>query len=161
MSTKNKLRKKYEWYVADYTKFAKVRGFQTFNDWAYHRRGFIECWMESGFHKFWQVWNPGIAYFVYRLFISLGGRRRWIFPLLLSFIFCGIAHTIIVFPFFGRWSFSVIVAFTCFGVFTIISKKISLILRQDRWPKLFNAIVNIGFVIISFDIGFRIDRILC
>ena len=67
----------YDDYVERYASYARMRGFGSeLNDWAYHRRGFIECWAQPGFHRFWQVWNPGISYFVYRLFIRLGGRRR-------------------------------------------------------------------------------------
>lgn len=154
------MKARYERFVIGYKIFARMRGFHTFNDWPYHRRGFIECWAEPGFHRFWQIWNPGIAYFVYRLYLSLGGRRRWIFPTLFSFIFCGVAHTVIVFPFFGHWSFSVIGAFICFGVLTVLSKKFSRLLRQDRWPRLFNAAMNIGLMLISFNLGFKLDRLL-
>jgi hypothetical protein len=144
----------------DYMKFARMRGFQTFNDWRYHVRGFILCWMEPGFHKFWQVWNPGIAYFVYRTFIHLGGRKHWVLPTIVSFILCGFAHTVIVFPFFRRWSHTVIVAFTCFGILTVVSRYLSSILRQERWPVLINTSINVGLVILGFDLGFRLDHIL-
>jgi len=147
-------------FETGYRKFAKIRRFKSFNDLSYHWRGFIECWAEPGFHRFWQIWNPGIAYFVYRLFIWLGGSKRWIIPTFLSFLICGIIHTVLVFPFLG-WSFSVISAFACFGLLTIISRKISPLLRQEKWPGIVNAAINIGLVIGSFDIGFRIDRLLC
>ena len=151
---------KIERFEAGYKKFAKMRGFKTFNDLPYHWRGFIQCWAEPGFHRFWQIWNPGIAYFVYRLFIRLGGSKKWIIPTFLSFLFCGIIHTVIVFPFLG-WSFSVIGAFACFGVLTIFSRKISSLLRQEKWPVIVNVAINIGLVVGSFDIGFRIDQLLC
>jgi hypothetical protein len=157
---RNVWQKKYALFEADYRKYARMRGFKTFNDLPYHRRGFIECWAQAGFHRFWQVWNPGIAYFVYRLFILLGGLKKWTVPTFLSFVLCGIIHTIIVFPFLG-WSFSVIGAFICFGILTVISRKLAPILRQEKWPGIFNLLINIGLVIGSFDIGFRIDRILC
>jgi hypothetical protein len=95
-------------FEGDYRKFAKMRGFKTFNDYAYHRRGFIECWAQLMRH----------------------------------------------------WSYSVIVAFSCFGVLTVLSRKLSHILKQERWPWIVNTFVNIGLVIGSFDIGFRIDRLL-
>jgi hypothetical protein len=140
--------------------FAKFRGFSSFNDWPYHRRGFLECWAMPGFHRFWQIWNPGISYFVYRFFICLGGRKHWIVPTILSFILCGLAHTLIVFPFVQRWSFSVIGAFTCFGLLTVVSRKLSRFLKQNKWHPIINTIVNIGLVIGSFDVGFRIARLL-
>ena len=151
----------YERYVAAYEKYARMRGFNTeINDWPYVRRSFIECWAEPGFHRFWQVWNPGIAFFIYRLFIRLGGRRRWLFPTVSAFVLCGVAHTVIVAPFFGRWSFSVITAFACFGVLTVVSRLASSILRQERWPGIANVLVNAALVAGSFDIGFRVDRLL-
>lgn len=141
-------------------RFARMRGFRTFNDWPYHRRGFIECWAEPGFHRFWQVWNPGIAYFVYRTYVRLGGRRRWALPTVLSFLICGFVHTIVVAPILGRWSYSVIVAFTCFGILTVSSRILAPFLRQERWPALVNILVNVGLVLGSFDIGFRVDDLL-
>lgn len=146
-------------FEANYRRFARRRGFKTFNDFAYHRRGFVECWAEPGFHRFWQVWNPGIAYFVYRIYMKLGGARMWVVPTLLSFVICGVIHTVIVVPFAGHWSFSVIVAFTFFGVLTVISRKLSRVLRQDRWPWIINTAINVGLVLVGFDIGFRVDRL--
>jgi hypothetical protein len=134
-----------------------MRGFRTFNDWPYHRRGFLECWAEPGFHKFWQVWNPGIAYFVYRLYLRCGGRKRWLLPTILSFGLCGLVHTVVVAPFLGRWSNSVIVTFLLFGVLTVLSRHLSSFLQQNRWPVLLNSAINIGLVLGSFDIGFGVD----
>ena len=148
-------------FEAGYRKYARMRGFKTFNDLAYHRRGFIECWAQPGFHRFWQVWNPGIAYFVYQLYVGLGGRRRWVWPTISSFFLCGLIHTLVVLPFFGRWSYTVIVAFTCFGVLTVLSRLLAPLLRQKRWPRIINVLVNVGLVVGSFDLGFRIDEILC
>jgi len=153
-------RKGYDAWVADYQAYARRRGFPSFNDWAYHRRGFIECWAQPGFHRFWQVWNPGIAYFVYRLYLCLGGRRRWVLPTVLSFLLCGLVHTLIMAPFYGRWSYTLIAAFTCFGVLTVLSRYLAPLLQQHRWPGLANVAVNVLLVIASFDVGFRIDRLL-
>lgn len=144
----------------DYRRYAVLRRFRTFNDWPYHCRGFLECWAEPGFHRFWQVWNPGISYFTYCAFLALGGRRHWVLPTLASFFLCGLLHTLLVAPFFGRWSYTVVVAFTCFGILTVLSKLLAGLLRQERWPKVFNIAVNIGLVLGSFDVGFRIDRLL-
>lgn len=144
----------------DYRHYAAMRGFRTFNDWPYHRRGFLECWAQPGFHRFWQVWNPGISYFVYRTFIRLGGRKHWIWPTVTSFFLCGLGHTLIVAPFLGRWSYTVIVAFVSFGILTVVSRLLARRLRQDRWPKVVNVAINVGLVIGSFDLGFRLDRLL-
>jgi len=151
------------WYARwtdDYRRFARGRGFRTFNDWPYHRRGFLECWAEPGFHRFWRVWNPGIAYFVHLLYLGLGGRKRWILPTFLAFLGCGLAHTVIVAPFLGRWSYSVIAAFGCFGILTPLSRRLAPVLRQDRWPVMANVLINVGLVIGSFDVGFRVDGLL-
>jgi hypothetical protein len=134
-----------------------MRGFTTFNDWPYHRRGFLECWLEPGFHRFWQVWNPGIAYFVYRLYLALGGRKRWALPTILAFFLCGLVHTLVFAVFIQRWGNSVIVAFALFGVLTVLSRRLAPILRQERWPRLVNLALNVGLVLESFDLGFRVD----
>jgi hypothetical protein len=153
-------RSAYERWAEDYQRFARMRGFRTFNDWPYHRRGFLECWAEPGFHEFWRVWNPGIAYFVYRLFLRLGGRKHWVVPTVVAFGLCGLIHTLVVAPLLGTWSFSVIVAFLCFGILTVVSRSLKTLLRQDRWPFWVNVLINVGLVIGSFDLGFRIDGML-
>ncbi|MHC4517370.1 MAG: hypothetical protein ACYTAS_02170 [Planctomycetota bacterium] len=153
-------RRWYDAWAADYQAYARRRGFQTFNDWPYHRRGFIECWAQPGFHRFWQVWNPGIAYFVHRLYLALGGRRRWALPTILSFAICGFVHTLLMAPFYRRWSHTLVGAFTCFGVLTVASRYLAPLLRQDRWPTVANIALNVVLVIASFDLGFRLDRIL-
>ena len=151
----------YDNYAADYKRYARMRGFHSgFNNWAYHRRGFLECWAEPGFHRFWQVWNPGISYFVYQIFIRLGGRKHWIAPTLLAFFLCGLIHTLIVVPFVGRWSFSVIVAFTCFGVLTVTNRLAEPVLQQRRWPMPVNVLLNMFLVAASFDVGFKVNRLL-
>ena len=154
------LKTRYKLYVRRYIAFSRSRGFKSFNDKSYHMRGFIKCWAEPGFHRFRQVWNPGIAYFIYRFYFRVGGRKHWIFPTFISFVFCGFAHTVIVFPFFQRWSYSVIVAFACFGLLTIINRYLEPLLKQEKWPSILNVLVNAGLVIFSFDVGFRIDRFL-
>lgn len=155
------LRSRYDDYVDSYRSYARMRGFTSqLNDWAYHRRGFVECWAQPGFHRFWQVWNPGISYFVYRLFIRLGGRRRWIGPTITAFAICGLAHTVLVAPFLGRWSFSVITAFCLFGALTVLSRYASPYLKQERWPMLLNVAVNVLLVAGGFDVGFRVDSLL-
>jgi len=153
-------REAYRRWEADYQRFARARGFRTFNDWPYHRRGFLECWAQPGFHRFWQVWNPGIAYFVHRLYLLLGGRRRWVLPTLGAFFLCGLAHTLVVAPLLGRWANSVIVAFTFFGVLTVLSRRLAPLLRQDRWPFVLNVLVNVGLVTAGFDLGFRFDDLV-
>jgi hypothetical protein len=120
-----KLSRAYTRWTDDYRRFARMRGFPTFNDWPYHRRGFLECWAEPGFHRFWQVWNPGIAYFVHRLYLRLGGRKSWTLPTISSFGLCGLAHTLVVAPFQSHWSNSLIVAFLLFGVLAVLSRRLA------------------------------------
>lgn len=147
-------------YAWRYIAFARLRGFTTFNDWPYHRRSFIACWVEPGFHKFWRIWNPGIAYFVYRLYLKLGGSRNWLIATLLAFEINGLIHSAIFYLLSGQWSFVIPVLFFLFAVCTIISKKLENLLNQNRWPWFVNAVVNIGLVIFLFDTSFKINRIL-
>ena len=138
-----------------------MRGFKTnVNDWPYVRRSFLECWAEPGFHRFWQVWNPGISYFAYRLYVILGGRKRWVLPTIGAFLGNALVHTIAVVPFAGRWSWMLYVTFGSFAILTILSRYLAPALRQNRWPLPFNVAVNVYFVILSFDLGFKADQFL-
>ena len=151
---------RYRLYVQRYIAYAKLRGFTTLNDWPYHRRGFIECWAEPGFHLFWQVWNPGIAYFVYRLYLKLGGNKNWIIATLMAFEINGLIHSGIFFVISGQWSFVIPILFFLFAVFTILNKILEKWLSQQRWPWIINAMLNIGLVIFSFDISFKVNHFL-
>ncbi|NIM00376.1 MAG: hypothetical protein GTN89_05590 [Acidobacteria bacterium] len=153
------MRRAYENWVADYRSYAQKRGFRTFNDWPYHRRGFIEAWAQPGFHHFWQVWNPGIGYFTYRCYLVMGGRRHRFLTTMAAFVACGLVHSLIVFPFLG-WSYSIVVAFTCFGLLANASRGLAPLLRQERWPAAANVLINVLFVLASFDLGFSVNRVL-
>ena len=155
-------RARFKLYAHRYIAYARLRGFKSFNDWAYHRRGFIECWAEPGFHKFWQVWNPGIGYFTYKLFLRLGGkglgiRRRQNQNIILTFLLNGIAHNLIVMTFMCRPSIPLPFTFLAFGAFTVLFRELGRIIDLNTWPKLIHLAINFGLVIVSFEFGFRID----
>jgi hypothetical protein len=151
---------RFKLYVHRYIAYARLRGYQSFNDWPYHRRGFIECWAEPGFHKFWQVWNPGIAYFVFRLYLKLGGNKNWKLATLLSFTINGLIHSIIFYIFSRQWSFVIPVLFLLFGALVITNKLLDNVLHQNRWPWVINSLINVGLVIFSFDISFKLNDII-
>jgi len=153
-------RLRFRLYIQRYIAFARLRGYNSFNDWPYHRRGFIECWAQPGFHRFWQIWNPGISYFVYRLYLKLGGNKNWIFATLLAFEINGLIHSALFYLLSGQWSFVIPVCFLLFGVLTVLNKSQESLLQQNRWPWLINTILNIALVIISFDISFRINDLI-
>jgi D-alanyl-lipoteichoic acid acyltransferase DltB (MBOAT superfamily) len=155
---RQRLQSAYQAWVDDYRVYARMRGFTTeLNDWPYVRRSFLECWAEPGFHRFWEVWNPGISYFVYRLYLRLGGQKRRDTATLIAFIVCGLAHDLIAWPFVWRWSWVVPTAFLFFGVLTVTSRRFESWLRQDRWPWLVNLAINLSLVILGFDLGFRLN----
>lgn len=157
---KNSFKENYLFYVADYKDYVKLRGFKTFNDYRYHRRGFIECWAQPGFHKFWQIWNPGIAYFVYKLYLRLGGNKNRIIATMLAFFINGLVHSIVFYAISGQWSFVIPSLFLLFGVLTIVSKLLENFLQQNRWPWIVNSVINIGLVIYSFDVCFKLNEFL-
>jgi len=106
------------------------------------------------------VWNPGIAYFVFRLYVGLSGRRHRVLATLVSFLVCGLVHTLVVAPLLGRWSNTLLVTFTCFGILSLLSRSLAPILRQERWPSIVNILVNVALVLGSFDLGFRVNDLL-
>ena len=157
----NWIGKRYRRYVADYKAYVSMRGYgDHLNDGPFLVRSFLTCWAEPGFHRFWQVWNPGIGYSVFRIYLAFGGKRNRVVATLAAFELCGIAHVVGVYPFLRRWSLVLPVTFLCFGILTLVSRRLERVLRQDRWPVVANVIVNVGLVIASYDIGFRVDRIL-
>lgn len=141
--------------------YARARGFETVNDRAFAWRAFVLAWGEPGFHRFWRVWNPGISYFPWRLYVALGGRRRWVSATVLSFLANGLVHNAVALPFFRLWwSWTIPVAFLCFGLLTVASRAVDPWLKQERWPTLLNAALNVGLVCLSMSVGFRVDGLL-
>ena len=152
---------RYARYVKRYQAYLQQRGYgDHLNDGPFFIRSFLTCWAEPGFHRFWRVWNPGISYFVFRLYRALGGKRHRVPATLGAFEACGIAHVLVVYPFLRRWSLVLPVTFLCFGVLTLVSRGLEQVLRQERWPAVVNVAVNAGLIMVSYDLGFRIDRIL-
>ncbi len=81
-------------------------------------------------------------------------------PTVLSFTTCGVVHTVIAGPFVGGWGWSLVVAFLCFGLLTVISRLPAPVLRQESWPSVLNLAINLALVIGSFDLGVRVDRMI-
>ena len=151
---------RYRLYVWRYIAYARMRGFKSFNDWKYHRRGFIECWAAPGFHRFWEIWNPGIAYFVFRLYLKLGGHNNRMMATFFAFIINGIVHTVVFFVISGKYSYTIVILFSLFAILTLLNKKVESILSQKKWPWFLNSGVNILLVIGSFDLSFKINTLL-
>jgi hypothetical protein len=157
---------KYEEYVLDYKRYLKFRGFgDHVNDWVFVKRGFLECWLAPGFHRFWQTWNPGIGYFTYRLYNRIVGkrlvqRRKQNIAIVLTFLINGVIHNLLVMLIQWKSSFPLPFTFFVFGVFTVIFRELSPKMRVENWPKIIHLGINVGLVIVSFDFGFWMDDLL-
>jgi hypothetical protein len=152
---------KYASWVSDYKRYLLLRGYQGHvNDWFFVKRGFIECWWEPGFHRFWQAWNPGISYFTYKLYLSLGGNKRKDLGTIMAFLINGLFHNIVVIPFLGRWDFPLPFTFLCFGLLTVGFRRLDRYFNLEKLPGICYLFINVGAVLISFEIGFQINRML-
>jgi hypothetical protein len=153
--TKQHVKSRYNWYVDDYKKYLKLRGYGNhLHDWLFVKRGFLECWLAPGFHRFWQVWNPGIGYFTYRFYLRLGGKERQNLATILVFFLNGLIHNLVVSLFFWRWSFPLPFTFLSFGIFAVIFRELARYVQFERIPKFIHLVINVGLVILSFDFGF-------
>lgn len=162
MSLQNRLRQGYQRYVGDYQQYLCRRGFgDKLYDRPFFFRSFLACWAEPGFHRFWRMWNPGIGFLTFRLYLALGGRKHREAATVATFVVNGLVHTMAICPFARRWSWTLIVTFLIFGLLTILSGRLESVLKQKRWPAIANLVVNVGSVVLSFDIGFRVNAILC
>lgn len=151
----------YQDYVRGYKVYLQLRGYgEHLNDGPFFRRAFLECWCEPGFHRFWRVWNPGIAYFAYGLYIHLGGRRRRVTATLLAFFINGLVHNLVVSLLLLRLSFPLPWTFLAFGLASLAAQGLETPLRFDRWPRMIHLGVNAGLVLLCFDLGFRINGAL-
>jgi len=151
---------RYRLYIWRYIAYARLRGFRSFNDWPYHRRGFTECWAAPGFHKFWEIWNPGIAYFVFRIYLKLGGKNNRFSVTALAFVINGIIHTLLFYIISGKYSYTIVILFLLFALITITNRELEHVLQQNKWPRYINGVINITLVCGSFDLSFKFNGLL-
>jgi len=155
------LQASYDQYVINYKQFLKLRGFGNHvNDWPFVKRGFLECWIQPGFHRFWQIWNPGIGYFAYTIYVSCGGRNQRNIATIAAFLVNGLAHNLIASLILWRWDFPLPFTFTLFGFLTILSRWLDGHLNLSKWPKILHLAINMSLVLLSFDFGFRMNDLL-
>jgi hypothetical protein len=151
----------YEQYVCDYRQYLKLRGFGNHvNDWIFFKRGFLECWLQPGFHRFWQVWNPGIGFFAYKMYLYFGGRERQKTATIAAFLLNGMAHNLLVSLLLWRWDFPLPFTFTLFGILTLFFRWLERYINMNNWPPICHLVINVGLVILSFDVGFRMNDLL-
>jgi hypothetical protein len=156
---KRRLRRKYDQYVDDYKSYLRLRGYGNhLNDWHFVKRGFITCWFAPGFHRFWQVWNPGIGFFTYRLYLRLGGKKNQNQRTILVFFLNGVIHNLVVMLFLWRLSIPLPFTFLAFGIFAVVFRELAKCIQFEKFPKLILLLINVGLVILSFDFGFFMDE---
>lgn len=133
--------------------YVRARGFSSLHDWPFARRAFLECWAEAGFHRFWQVWNPGISFFVYRLYRRLRKTLGRNAATVVAFVANGLVHNAVACPFIGRWSWTLPVAFLFWGVTTVLFRRLDAPFRLRQWPWPANVVVNVGLVCLGMHLG--------
>jgi len=158
---KDRLTCAYHAYVSDYKQYLKLRGFGNhIHDRFFVERGFLECWLQPGFHRFWQTWNPGIGYFAYKVYLACGGKNRKCLATIVAFLVNGLIHNLIVSLIVWRWDFPLPFTFTLFGILTIVSRWLDSHINMRKWPKILHLVLNVGLVILSFDFGFRMNDLI-
>ncbi len=158
---KGRVIRSYNQYVLNYKQYLKLRGFGNHvNDWVFVRRGFLECWLEPGFHRFWQIWNPGIGYFTYRLYLKFGGKKRRNTATLAVFLVNGLLHNLVISLLFWRWDFPLPFTFSLFGILAVIFRWLDGHVNMTNWPRICHLALNVGLVILAFDFGFFMNDLL-
>ena len=113
------------------------------------KRALVDSWGEPGFHQFWRVWNPGVGHLLYRLYLVLGGNRIRLVATMLVFTLCGLVHDVLVMLMFRRPFAAFTAAFVFSGILAVINRSLEPILRQDRWPRLLNVLINVSCLAVS------------
>lgn len=122
-------------------------------------KSFIESWTKGGFHNFWRYWNVGINFFTRKLYLFFGGNRNRLLSSFLTFTSVGLIHCIIVYPFLG-FSYTIPVTFLCFYLFNEVFYFTGKKFNYNRLGMLVNSLINIGLVLLSFNLGFYVNSVL-
>jgi hypothetical protein len=127
-----------------YNRYLILRGYDpSSNKLLILRRAIVDSWGEPGFHRFWQVWNPGVGHLLYRLYLALGGNRSRFAATVLVFVLCGFAHDVLVMVIFQQPFVAFSTAFVLFGILAVINRSLESSLHQERWPRLVNILTNL------------------
>lgn len=121
------------------------------------KRALIDSWGEPGFHRFWQVWNPGMGHLLYRLYLLLGGNRARSLTTMLVFLLCGFLHDVAVMLMFQRPFIAFTTTFFFCGVLTLASRSLESILPQERWSRIWNALINISCLALSISAAVQLQ----
>jgi hypothetical protein len=113
------------------------------------RRALVDSWGEPGFHRFWRVWNPGVGHLLFRLYLVFGGNRIRSIATLLVFALCGIIHDVLVMLIFRRPFAAFTAAFVLCGMLAVLNRSLEPALRQERWPRGLNALINVSCLALS------------
>ena len=98
---------------------------------------------------------------LYRLYAALGGNRHRISATLTVFAVSGFAlHDLPISIIRGYLSLSTTAAFLLFGCFSLVSASFQGTLKQRAWPRLSNAALNIGLVVLGLGLGALLNRSL-
>lgn len=158
---KDRLVSSYHQYVCNYKQYLKLRGFEDHvHDWIFVKRGYLGCWLQPGFHRFWQVWNPGIGYFTYKLYLSFGGKDKRNTATIAAFFVNGLIHNLVISLFLWRWDFPLPFTFILLGVLTVLFRWLDRPIKMNKWPRICHLALNIGLVLLAFDFGFFMSGLL-
>lgn len=138
-----------------FTEFLELRGYSLENGAGpLLRRLFLESWVQPGFHRFWQVWNPAYGYFLFNLYRALGGSRRPFLAGISVFVICGsILHDLPIGLVTGVPRIVCTVAFSFWGVTAFLSRKADPVVDFESWPPVANLVVNVFLIGIGLLLG--------
>lgn len=147
--------------VAEWLAFMERRGFDVKSGGAMLRRMMLEAWAEPGLHRFWRVWNPFYGFFLLKLYILLGGRKRPVINTLIVFIFCGfVLHDLLRLALGGAFSLSTTCAFVYWAAASLLNKRYESALGQQRWHVAANVLFNASLIVGGNVLGIFTSRAL-
>ncbi|MCP4144713.1 MAG: hypothetical protein GY752_05450 [bacterium] len=141
--------------VVSFSKFLELRGYSlSQGSGAFLRRLFLDSWVQPGFHRFWQVWNPVYGYFLFRLYRAMGGSRRPFVAGISVFVFCGaVLHDLPMGIVSGEPKIVCTIAFSSWGLLAFLSRRMDVVFDFESWPNIANLCVNILFIAWGLFVG--------
>ncbi len=122
---------------------------------------FTRSLIQSGFLKFWRIWNPFCGYILFLFYVHIGGNKKRNIAVCIVFLSSGfILHDLFLFFVTGIFSFVFTISFLFYSFIVIINSFQNYERYIYNGSKFKNAFLNISFILSGLLFGYYINYLI-